>query len=503
MMEIDSSTSPISRQLILGERPQGLTLLTAQWVLAFSEGGHCLVPNGEIVIENDRVLYAGPHFEGEVARRIDFGTALISPGLVDLDALSDLDTYLLVQDNQPGWSKGRIWPRSYLERGPYEMYSEDELIFQKRFGFGLLLLNGITSAAPIASLYYREWAETVAEFEAAAQAASDLGLRVFLSPAYRSGGMILEEPGRIEPVFDEERGLQGLASAVNFIERYQGRYGGLVNGLLAPDRIETCTLPLLKKTMAAANDLDCRVRIHMAQGKLELDTMHKLHGVSGPQWLADNDLMNERLYAPHGTYATSQDLKLYAQHGVSIAHSPLVSARMGSILNSFSACRKLGINIGMATDTAPPDMLMNMLVGLIACRIGDKASDTVFSKDLFDAATLGGAKALGRADIGRLSAGSKADISVFRLDDVHMTPSVDPITTLVLGGSGKITRAVFVNGRLSMLDGKVAGIDMAAAREHAQRQYDGLIAKYPDRSWQHPPVEQIFTSSYPLWKASS
>lgn len=491
----------LAHELVLGERPQGRTLLTAEWVLAWRDEGHWLIPNGEIVIEGNQVLYAGPHFEGEVARRIDFGTALVSPGLIDLDALSDLDTYLLVHDNQPGWAKGRIWPRSYVERGPYEMYSEEELAFQKCFGFGLLLLNGITSASPIASLYYREWAETVAEFEAAADAAGDLGLRVFLSPAYRSGGMILEEPGRIEPMFDEERGLQGLADAIDFIGRNHGRHGGLVNGLLAPDRIETCTLPLLQRTMAAARDLDCRVRIHMAQGKLELDTMHKLHGVSGPQWLADNGLMSERLYAPHGTYASAQDLQLYAQHGVSIAHSPLVSARMGSILQSFASCRKLGINIGMATDTAPPDMLMNMLVGLIACRIGEKASDAVFSKDLFDAATLGGAKALGRQDIGRLSAGAKADIAVFRLNDLYMTPSVDPITTLVVGGSGKVTKAVFVDGRLSMLDGKVAGIDMAAARERAQRQYEGLIAKYPDRSWQHPPVEEIFSPSYPIWKS--
>lgn len=490
----------LAHELVLGERPQGRTLLTAEWVLAWRDEGHWLIPSGEIVIEGNQVLYAGPRFEGEVARRIDFGAALVSPGLIDLDALSDLDTYLLVHDNQPGWAKGRIWPRSYVERGPYEMYSEEELAFQKRFGFGLLLLNGITSAAPIASLYYREWAETVAEFEAAADAAGDLGLRVFLSPAYRSGGMILEEPGRIEPMFDEERGLQGLADAIDFIGRNHGRHGGLVNGLLAPDRIETCTLPLLQRTMAAARDLDCRVRIHMAQGKLELDTMHKLHGVSGPQWLADNGLMSERLYAPHGTYASAQDLQLYAQHGVSIAHSPLVSARMGSILQSFASCRKLGINIGMATDTAPPDMLMNMLVGLIACRIGEKASDAVFSKDLFDAATLGGAKALGRQDIGRLSAGAKADIAVFRLDDLYMTPSVDPITTLVVGGSGKVTKAVVVDGRLSMLDGKVAGIDMAAARERAQRQYEGLIAKYPDRSWQHPPVEEIFSPSYPIWK---
>ncbi|MCV9999728.1 amidohydrolase family protein [Pararhizobium sp. YC-54] len=485
--------------LTLGKRPEGRTLLTADWVLAWRDGSHHLVPRGEIVMENGEVVFAGKTFPGEVARRIDFGTALISPGLIDLDALSDLDTYTLVLDNQPGWARGRIWPRSYVERGPYEMYSPDELAFQKRFAFGLLLLNGITTAAPIASLYYRQWGETVAEFEAAADAAGELGLRVFLSPAFRSGGTVLEAPGRMVPVFDEERGLLGLRDAVSFIERQHGRHGGLVNGLLAPDRVETCTLELLERTMAAASDLDCRVRLHMAQGAMELETMQRLHGATGPQWMASHGLLSERLIAPHATHAATRDLDLYAAHGVSIAHSPLVSARMGSMLHSFSACRKLGINIGMATDTAPPDMLMNLLMGLVTCRISEKKPDAVLSADLFDAATLGGAKALGRTDIGRLCPGARADIAVFRLDDPHMTPSVDPITTLVLGGSGKVTQAVFVDGRLSMLEGKLAGFDMHEARKQAQSQFDGLLAKYPDRSWEHPPVEALFSPSYPLW----
>ena len=148
------------------------------------------------------------------------------------------------------------------------MYSEQELAFQKRFAFGLLLLNGITTAAPVASLYYREWGETVAEFEAAADAAGDLGLRVFLSPAYRSGGMVLDAPWVRWCRSSMRRGAEGPAREGRLVHRAstQARHGGLVNGLLAPDRVETCTLDLLKQTMDAARDLDCRARLHMAQG---------------------------------------------------------------------------------------------------------------------------------------------------------------------------------------------------------------------------------------------
>lgn len=486
------------QSLALGERPSGRTLLTASWVVGHKEGAHRLLKNGEVVFENGEILFVGHGFPGEVARRVDFGNALISPGLIDLDALSDLDTTILGIDHYPGWAKGRVWPRSYVEAGPYEMYSGEELAFQKRFAFGQLLLSGITTAAPIASLFYRQWGETAAEFEAAADAAGELGLRVYLSPAYRSGGMVLEEPGRMVPVFDEERGFQGLKDAVSFIERQSGRHGDLVRGMLAPDRVETSTLALLQRTDAAARDLGCKFRLHMAQGTMEVDTVRSLHGSTAPVWLAKAGLLSERLVAPHATNATDEDLALYAENGVSIVHCPLVSARGGSKLSSFSSCRQRGINIAMGTDTAPADMLMNLLVGLITCRISDGVPDRVRSADLFDAATIGGARALGRSDLGHLSKGARADIAVFDLDDTVMAPSVDPITTIITGGSGKITRAVFVDGRLSMRSRQVANIDMGRARVQAQAQFDGLIAKYPERSWANPPVSEIFPPSYPV-----
>lgn len=75
------------------------------------------------------------------------------------------------------------------------------------------------------------------------------------------------------------------------------------------------------------------------------------------------------------------------------------------------------------------------------------------SADFWDAARLGGARALGRDDIGGLKPRARANIAVFRLDDAMMTPAIDPISTLIAGGSGKVTQARFVDGRLSMCEG--------------------------------------------------
>ncbi len=483
-------------QIPLGTRPPSRWAITAQWMVVDTPGGRHLVQDGELVIEGDRVIHVGRPFEGEVAARYDMGAALIAPGFVDLDALSDLDTTLLAFDNWPSEAKGRVWPRSYVDRGPYEMYSPEELAFQKKFAFAQLLLNGITSAAPIASLFYRAWGETAAEFDAAAEAAEALGLRVWLGPAFRSGGMIVEQDGRLTAEFDEARGLEGLEEAMAFARRHEGR--DLVRPLLAPDRVETCTETLLRRTMAAAEELDCPVRLHMAQGQMERDTVHSLYGQTAPAWLDGLGLLGPRLLAPHATFATDDDLRRYADRGVSVVHCPLVSARHGGALRSFAKLRDMGVRVTMGTDTAPPDMVLNMAVGMMMCRLVEQDIAACTSADFLNAATRDGAQALGRDDIGVLRVGGKADFAVFDLRDPAMAPTIDPVQSLILGATGRVTRATIVDGRLSMRNGEVAGFDLAEARQQAQAQFDGLLEKYPERTAHHPPLAEIFPPSFPL-----
>ena len=482
------------------------TLLSADHVIGHRSGRHCLLRGGEVVFEGDTVIHVGHGFDGEVEHRRDYGAALIAPGFVDLDALSDLDTTILGFDNQPAWRKGRVWPRSYVERGPYEMYAPDELAFQKRYAFAQLLLNGVTTALPIASLFYREWGETPAEFSAAADAAAALGLRVYLGPAYRTGNLVVEEDGQVVPVFDEARGLRGLDDAVAFCRAHEDTQGGLVRTMLAPDRIETCTPELLRRTAAAARELAVPVRLHCCQSRLEYEMVVGRHGMSPPEWLRSLGFLSPRTLLPHGTWVSGsrgvgrpgRDLEVMRDAGATLVHCPLVSARGGRALDSLARCRALGLRVGMGTDTWPPDMVLNLQLGVMLCRVVEGNAEAVRAEDLFDAATVGGADALGRPDLGRLQPGAKADIAVFDLGHPRAGQVIDPVQTLLVGGSGRDVRDVVVAGRLVVEDGAIPGLDFAAAHRRAQAQFDRLVAHYPERTFGHPPVESIFSTSYPV-----
>ena len=82
------------------------TLLSADHVVGHRNGRHCLMRGGEVVLEGATIIHVGHGFDGEVEHRRSYGAALVAPGFVDLDALSDLDTTILGFDNQPAWRKG-------------------------------------------------------------------------------------------------------------------------------------------------------------------------------------------------------------------------------------------------------------------------------------------------------------------------------------------------------------------------------------------------------------
>lgn len=487
-------------------RNQGRTLLTADWVVGHVDGHHVLYRKGEVVFENGAIIFVGHGFAGEVARRRDYGRALLAPGFIDLDALSDLDTTILAFDNHPSWRKGRTWPKTYMDAGPYEMYSPEELVFQKRHAFARLIRNGITTALPIASLYYREWGETTLEFSGAAQAAEELGLRVYLGPAYRTGNPYVVAPEHFELHFDEERGLKGLEDAISFCKTFEGKAEGLVRTMLAPDRIETCTARLLERTAAAGDDLDVPVRLHCAQGEFERDTVRRLHDKTSIEWLASLGFMSKRTLLPHGIFVSpsrhipgpGRDLDLVREAGAALVHCPLVSARFGDGLESFTRYRALGLRMGLGTDTSPPDMLLNLQVGLLVARLMDRSVTTCRAEHYFDAATLGGAEALGRPDLGRLAPGCRADIVVWDLASPDIGQVIDPIQTLLISATGRDVRSVVIDGRFVMEDRDIPGMDFAADAARAQKQFEGLIGCYPERTYGHPPVSEIFSSAYPV-----
>jgi cytosine/adenosine deaminase-related metal-dependent hydrolase len=82
-------------------------------------------------------------------------------------------------------------------------------------------------------------------------------------------------------------------------------------------------------------------------------------------------------------------------------------------------------------------------------------------RDALWLATRGGAKVLGRSDIGQIAPGLCADVALFRTDTLAMAGAAvhDPVGALVLCSSGQADYTM-VNGKVVVRAGEVMPVDM-------------------------------------------
>ncbi|CAK9065563.1 5-methylthioadenosine/S-adenosylhomocysteine deaminase (MTA/SAH deaminase) [Durusdinium trenchii] len=92
-------------------------------------------------------------------------------------------------------------------------------------------------------------------------------------------------------------------------------------------------------------------------------------------------------------------------------------------------------------------------------------NDWIRPAEAFHAATVGGAKALGREDIGRLSPGARADIALYDTRSIAFTPLNNAVQQLTLAETGRALRHLLIDGEFVIRDGALTRIDEAAILE--------------------------------------
>lgn len=481
------------------------TRITGRFVIGFDGADHVVYENGEVVYERDRIVFVGHDYPEPVDETIATGDAIVSPGFIDLDALADIDHGLIDTWQPPDLTVGLQWSEDYFRHRRHDVFSRDDEAFQRRYALAQLLLNGITTAMPIAAETHKGWAETFEQFADVVDIAGELGIRLYLGPSYRSGITVARSDGSQTVLWDEPRGEEGLRDAVELIKRFDGEHDGRIRGCLLPCRIETCTLDLLRATKRWSDELGCRVRIHAAQGALELKLLKERYGQAPIALLTAIGFLGPRVSIPHvifikGSREVDDDrpdeLPLLAETGVTVIHCPLTSIRHGRVLESFDRYRAAGVNVALGTDTFPPDMIRVMDLGSNLNKLvaGDQSAGS--AADFFRAATLGGARALGRDDLGRLAPGAKADLTIVDLSQLRTGPIDDPIRTMLYNTNGNQVRTVIVDGRVVVRDGAIPGLDVGAMRERAQRYFATMKAAYSERDYLRRPTEELFPESF-------
>lgn len=121
------------------------TRLKGRYVVAFDRD-HRILPDAEVVYEHDRVVFVGRSYDGPVDRTIDASDCLVSPGFVNLHAVTNVDLQVFRIDvDSPGFPKSKAW----VEGAGPEALGERETEASVRFSVAALLKGGPRRSAQL------------------------------------------------------------------------------------------------------------------------------------------------------------------------------------------------------------------------------------------------------------------------------------------------------------------------------------------------------------------
>jgi cytosine/adenosine deaminase-related metal-dependent hydrolase len=361
-----------------------------------------------------------------------------------------------------------------------------------------LLRGGVTTVMEIGGL-----GEYVVE------RAAHYGLRVYVGQAFRSGRWLTRDGKRVEWEWNEDQGQHGLRRAVEFHARHDGAHGGLVRCFFSPAQIDTCTPSLLQEAWRHAEEAGAPYQVHTAQSVVEFNEMVARHGRTPIAWMRDLGVLGPRTILGHAiivggsswTNYPAGDVAIMADAGCSVAHAVWVFARRGVLMESFARYRAAGVNMSLGTDTNPQSVIEAMRWAAVCSKIVERNTEATTAAHVFDAATLGGARALGRDDLGRIAPGAKADLVLWKSASWRMTPLRDPIKNLVYNATDEDVDRVYVNGRMVVDGGRVLAADERAILSALQAAGDRMWPRMAKSDWAGRGADQISPQTYAEWSA--
>jgi len=439
-------------------------LIEGPTILTMSELG--VIREGAIAIKGDRIVEVGRRdrildsYRGEQV--IDGRGYIAMPGLIDCHTHT-FQVLLRGSLSLKEFSKHPVWLNVLI---PFEGALTEK---EARISAQLSCLNMIKMGTTCFADAGGPRPETLAK------AVVESGLRAVITRSTMDRGQL---PETMKDSTDE-----ALVKNMSLIERWNGSGDGRIKVWFGIRQIMTSTDELLHRTAELARKYNVGIHIHLSEEILEVDHALRRWGERPVEHLANIGLLSDKVLAAHCSYLTDHEVKILAEHRVSVAHCPVINysymynPKIPQMLTS-------GVNVCMGTDGGsmrPLDMFQEAITALVCCNAhyGTPYYDhqALTLQDVLEMATTNGAKALmWNHEIGAIKPGYKADIILIDTRRPHLTPLYDPYSIPLLCQGTDVT-TVIVNGKTLMQNGRVKTLNEEQIIEEARELAPTLIEK--------------------------
>jgi 8-oxoguanine deaminase len=458
-----------------------LTLIEGARLVVTQDDRRTRIPGGHVLVRDDRIEAVGsgePRVSERIDRRIDARGKLVLPGLVNTH-------HHLPQTLTRNVPRVQEAPLFRWLAELYEVWRGTDAAavdVAARVGLGELLLTGCTTTTDHLYLFPRGQ-EQLIDVEIAA--AREMGIRFHPTRGSMSRG---KAQGGLPPddvVQDEETILADSRRLIR--EHHDARPGAMTRIALAPCSPFSVTDGLMRRTADLAREHGVRLHTHLAETKDEETYCLEVYGCRPAEYLRRLDWVGRDVWLAHCVHLAAEEAALFGETGTGVAHCPSSNFRLGSGIAPVRAMLDAGVPVGLGVDGSASNDTSNMLAearqALLAHRIGADPSRWVTAEEALWMATRGGARCLGRDDVGSLEAGKCADVVLVdtrRLS--YAGASSDLVAALVFSPFPEPVDTTMVNGRVVVEGGELVGVDVPALVARADAIAEDLLRRASERT---------------------
>ena len=454
--------------------PAGATLLIRDASLvATLDDERREIRDGSVLVRGNRIEAVGPAAElpRSADEVVDARGHLVVPGLVNthhhmyqsltraVRAVQDAELFSWLRGLYPIWA--RLTP---------EMVE-----VSTRVAMAELLLSGCTTTSD--HLYVYPGGVRLDDSIEGARAA---GMRF---TATRGSMSLGQGAGGLPPDSLVEREDEILADTRRVIERYHDPApGSMLQIAVAPCSPFSVSRDLMIESARLARAHRVRLHTHLAENDHDVAYSRERFGRTPAEYAEDLGWLGQDVWHAHCVKLDGPGIARFAATGTGVAHCPASNMRLASGIAPIGAMRKAGVPVGLGVDGSASNdgaqMVAEARLALLLQRVGaslepfgcDVGPSALTARDALELATRGGARVLGRADIGHLAVGMCADLALFDLRTLAFAGGAphDPVGALLLCASPQAAFTV-VDGRVLVRRGELTSFELGPVVERHNR----------------------------------
>ncbi len=306
-------------------------------------------------------------------------------------------------------------------------------------------------------------------------AAREIGMR--FTPT-RGAMSIGESAGGLPPDHLVEDEAAILNDCIRVVDAFHDpNPGAMVQVGIAPCSPFSVSRELMRDAAILARDKGVRLHTHLAENDEDVAYSLATFGCLPGEYARDLGWTGDDVWHAHCVKLNADEIDLFARTGTGVAHCPCSNCRLGSGIAPVRAMRDAGVPVGLGVDGSASNDAGNLIAearqAMLLQRVSQGA-DAMSAREALFIATRGGARVLGRDDVGQITVGKRADVAVWDVTGVEAAGSWDK-AALLLAGPTRV-KHLFVEGRQVVRDGHIATVDMGPVLARQEALVKGLMA---------------------------